>query len=85
MTAILDNFQHAIYLAPCTLVGDAATSTVGTFSGLGINSIPSEDWETDVGNFCNLVGVDSDSCAWMSSIDADFSGRIGSKLGDHLA
>ena len=83
-TDILQNIQHAILLAPCTVL-DNGSQDVGTLSGLGIASIPSDNWEADVATVCDTLGADSVYCYFLSSIDADFSGRIGTKLSDHMA
>ena len=83
-TDILQNIQHAILLAPCTIL-DNGSQDVGTLSGLGIVSIPSDNWEADVATICDTFGAESPYCYFASSIDADFSGRIGMKLSDHMA
>lgn len=84
MASITDNFQHAILMAPCTLIGTAETSIVGLYTSQGIDSIPSNNWEVDVATYCQALGEDTVGCAFMQSIDADYSGRLGTKLLDHI-
>ena len=60
LAPITDNIQHAIFLAPCQIVEEF--TTVGTLSGLGINSMPSDNWEADVQSICTALGEDDIYC-----------------------
>ena len=82
-TPVLNNIQHAILLAPCKFVEDMGP--VGSVIGLGIASVPSDDWETDVASICAELGEDSYLCQLLANIPADYSGRFSTKIMDHLA
>jgi len=52
---------------------------------LGIASVPSDDWEADIETICTTLGEDHPECQFSPYIPADFSGRIATKITDHLS
>ena len=80
--SIAQNIQHAILLAPCTIIENQGA--VGELTNLGIYSIPSDNWEVDQATICDTLGAESANCYLASYATAEDSGRLASKILDHV-
>ena len=67
--SISGNIQHAILLAPCTLI--EGQGAFGELTNLGIYSVPSDDWEVDQATICDTLGAESANCGLASYATAD--------------
>ena len=94
---IKDLYERAILLAPCTVNGlpgepsldaDSMATVGGMFELLGperrFHSIPTDNWVDDVNDICTMFGDEHPLCQGLRAIPADTSGRMGSKLADHM-